>query len=78
MKEDPIATCPECAGSVKRLLYPVGIVFKGSGWHINDYRKPEKGGNSEEGSAKTEAKSSDTNPKTETASEAVSSSESTK
>jgi predicted nucleic acid-binding Zn ribbon protein len=44
MKDDPIATCPECEGSVKRLLYPVGVVFKGSGWYINDSRKPEKNG----------------------------------
>src|SRR5580658_3495726 len=41
MKDDPIRVCPECTGAVKRLLYPVGIVFKGSGWYINDSRKPE-------------------------------------
>ena len=42
MKDDPIALCPECQGAVKRLLYPVGIVFKGSGWYVNDSRAPEK------------------------------------
>jgi putative FmdB family regulatory protein len=41
MKDDPVGICPECSGSVKRLLYPVGIVFKGSGWYVNDSRKPE-------------------------------------
>lgn len=41
MKDDPIATCPECGSPVKRLLYPVGIVFKGSGWYVNDLRKPD-------------------------------------
>ena len=41
MKEDPVATCPECGSPVKRLLYPVGVVFKGSGWYINDSRKPD-------------------------------------
>lgn len=41
MKDDPITVCPTCSGSVKRLLYPVGIVFKGSGWYVNDSRKPE-------------------------------------
>jgi putative FmdB family regulatory protein len=41
MKDDAISVCPECEGSVKRLLYPVGIVFKGSGWYINDSRKPD-------------------------------------
>ena len=41
MKDDPIEICPECGSKVKRLLYPVGIVFKGSGWYINDSRKPD-------------------------------------
>ena len=50
--------CPECEGRVKRLMYPVGIVFKGSGWYINDSRKPDK---SEEGDKKpAEAKSGET------------------
>ena len=42
MKDDPIAVCIQCGGKVKRLLYPVGIVFKGTGWYINDSRAPEK------------------------------------
>lgn len=42
MKDDPIALCTQCSGKVKRLLYPVGIVFKGTGWYINDSRAPEK------------------------------------
>jgi predicted nucleic acid-binding Zn ribbon protein len=41
MKDDPISVCPACSGAVKRLLYPVGVVFKGSGWYITDSRKPE-------------------------------------
>lgn len=56
MKDDPLATCPECSGAIKRLLYPVGIVFKGSGWYINDSRKPEK---SESDGEKSEAKKDD-------------------
>lgn len=48
MKDDPISTCPECGGVVKRLLYPVGIVFKGSGWYINDSRKPDPADKPEE------------------------------
>ncbi len=53
MKDDPVAVCPDCAGFVKRLLYPVGIVFKGSGWYINDSRKPDT---SENGAAPAEKK----------------------
>ena len=35
----PLSRCPECRGSVRRLLQPAGIVFKGSGWYITDSKK---------------------------------------
>jgi putative FmdB family regulatory protein len=37
--DDPLTECPECGGLVKRVIQPVGVVFKGSGWYINDSRK---------------------------------------
>lgn len=37
--DEPLTTCPSCSGSVRRVLHPVGVVFKGSGWYINDSRK---------------------------------------
>ncbi|MCX5750848.1 MAG: zinc ribbon domain-containing protein [Candidatus Saganbacteria bacterium] len=40
--EDPLKYCPKCKGSIRRLINPVGIVFKGSGFHINDYSKDRK------------------------------------
>ncbi|MHB1357496.1 MAG: FmdB family zinc ribbon protein [Anaerolineae bacterium] len=36
--EEPITCCPECDGTVYRLISPVGIVFKGSGFYITDHR----------------------------------------
>ncbi len=36
MTDDPITTCPECHGSIYRVLFPVGIVFKGSGFYKTD------------------------------------------
>ena len=36
--EDAISICPECGGEVRRVFQPVGVVFKGSGWYINDSR----------------------------------------
>ncbi len=52
--EEPLKTCPECKGPVKRVLYPVGIVFKGSGWYVTDHRRPQPVGDSEPSSKKSE------------------------
>jgi putative FmdB family regulatory protein len=37
--DDPLSTCPECGGTVRRVIAPVGIIFKGSGWYITDSRR---------------------------------------
>lgn len=37
--DDPIRVCPQCQSSVRRIFQPAGIVFKGSGWHVNDYKR---------------------------------------
>ncbi len=38
--ENPVAVCPACGGPVQRVIQNVGVVFKGSGWYINDSRTP--------------------------------------
>ena len=37
--DDPLTECPACAGRLRKVLSAVGVVFKGSGWYINDSRK---------------------------------------
>ena len=37
--DSPVKTCPKCRGPVKRVVHATGIVFKGSGFYINDSRK---------------------------------------
>lgn len=37
--DDPLETCPECQGHVKRVLHPVGIIFKGSGFYVTDNKR---------------------------------------
>jgi len=54
--EEPLKTCPECGGTVKRVIHPVGIVFKGSGWYVTDHRRPQPVGDSEPSSKKTAEK----------------------
>lgn len=34
----PLATCPNCSGHIHRVLFPAGIVFKGSGFYKTDSR----------------------------------------
>jgi putative FmdB family regulatory protein len=37
MTDDPLTVCPKCSGSIRRVLYPAGIVFKGSGFYKTEY-----------------------------------------
>jgi putative FmdB family regulatory protein len=55
MSEEPLKDCPECDGHIHRVIQPVGVIFKGSGFYITDSRhkstlpppKGEKGQESE-------------------------------
>ena len=39
IKDDPIDLCPECGGKAKKLLSAgIGLIFKGSGFYITDYK----------------------------------------
>ena len=38
MTDDPVRVCTECGGDVHRLIQPVGIIFKGSGFYVTDNR----------------------------------------
>ena len=38
MSESPLEICQECGNPVRRIFYPVGIVFKGPGFYKTDSR----------------------------------------
>jgi len=69
--EEPLKTCPECAGAVHRVIHPVGIIFKGKGFYVTDNKgntsslmpKAEPKGENGDGSA--EAKEKDAPAKSE-------------
>ncbi len=42
--DPPIEHCPKCSGHVSRLLSSPAIQFKGSGWYVTDYARPDKAG----------------------------------
>lgn len=35
-----VEVCPNCGGQARRLLQPVGIIFKGAGFYSTDHRSP--------------------------------------
>ena len=37
MSDNPLTECRECGASVRKVLQPVGISFKGSGFYSTDY-----------------------------------------
>ena len=62
MSDDPVQTCPNCQGGVTRILYPTGVVFKGSGYYSTDYKgsgssASANGSGSSSESGKSESKS---------------------
>jgi putative FmdB family regulatory protein len=42
MSDQPLTTCPNCEGKLTKILYPVGISFKGSGFYTTDYKDAGK------------------------------------
>ena len=59
IKEDPIQECIKCKGRVRKLFGSAGIIFKGSGFYVNDYRK-QSGSNKESESSTSPSVSSPT------------------
>ncbi len=79
----PIEECPECGGKVKRLIGAgAGLIFKGSGFYITDYRsegykesaKKDKDKSGSADKSKSSDKSEKKQKKTETSSESKSTS----
>ncbi len=67
--EEPIRTCPNCNGLTRRVLHPVGIIFKGSGWYITDSRSSSDGASiPAPNGSKAEAKNGAGEPKSDAAS----------
>ena len=76
--DDPLETCPTTDQKVSRVIHAAGIIFKGSGFYVNDNNKatnpasPAKNGDksSNTDAPKSEAKESKTETKSEAKTEA--------
>ncbi|HET6313085.1 MAG TPA: FmdB family zinc ribbon protein [Chloroflexia bacterium] len=67
---DPLTECLLCGqGPIRRVLHPVGVIFKGSGWYVTDNRGSGRSGNSsgskgdEDGKSSSSAEASTDKPK---------------
>lgn len=59
MKDEPLKKCPKCEkNALKRLLGTgAGLIFKGSGFYITDYKKNGSSSSSSSETGKSSAKS---------------------
>ena len=39
MSDEAVKVCEKCNGPVRKLFGKAGIIFKGSGFYVNDYKK---------------------------------------
>ncbi len=74
---DPLSICELCGqGPVRRVLHPVGVIFKGSGWYITDNRNSGKSGGSSSSKGSEDGKPvaapTDDKPKSDSSSSASS------
>jgi predicted nucleic acid-binding Zn ribbon protein len=78
MSDEPLTTCPKCQGKLTKILYPVGISFKGSGFYTTDYKGSAKtaDGSASNGTAPSKEGSSESKPETKSESSSESKSES--
>ena len=78
MSDEPLKDCPECDGHVHRVIQPVGVIFKGSGFYITDSRHkstlPPPNGTKGHGGEKAEEEKSTTKAKGKASAEETASS----
>ncbi|MGL6278686.1 MAG: FmdB family zinc ribbon protein [Gaiella sp.] len=73
MTDEPVVSCETCgAAPVEKVLFPVAVHFKGSGFYATDYgkgsRKTAKDGSGESGSTEKKETKTDTSTTSTTSS----------
>jgi len=66
---EPLKVCPKCQGPLSKMLYPTGVIFKGSGFYKTDYKSTSSTSSSNGSESSSESKS---DTKSETKSESKS------
>ena len=75
---EPVADCTECGMTSRRLIRAVPVVFKGSGFYVNDYGKGSNGRSRSSSEDSSEKKDTSENKKSETKSDSGAKAESKK
>jgi putative FmdB family regulatory protein len=71
MSDAPLKTCPKCSGQLAKIVYPAGVVYKGSGYYSTDYKAAKTASAASSNGAKSDSdssSSSDTKPAGESSS----------
>ena len=55
MNDAPLTKCSKCGGAIRRLFSSAGIIFKGSGFYVNDYKSSSSSPSSTSDSPKVTA-----------------------
>ena len=61
--DEPITECEVCGAPATRVLHPVAIHFKGSGFYSTDYGRRKKSGSEAKSESSSESKSSEKSEK---------------
>jgi len=62
MSDEPVTTCPKCQGKLTKVIYPTGVIYKGSGYYTTDYKASGKGSASANGSGSATETKPETKP----------------
>ena len=64
ISDDPITVCPKCTGETHRVISGgVGLIFKGSGFYITDYKRKGEASKDSSGSGDKGSSSSSSGDK---------------
>jgi len=54
---EPLKVCPKCQGPLSKMLYPTGVIFKGSGFYKTDYKSTSSTSSSNGSESSSDSKS---------------------
>ena len=57
LSDEPLKVCPQCQGKLTKVIYPAGVIFKGSGFYKTDYSSSRSQSNGNGSGSAPESKS---------------------